>query len=257
MQFNRFFNKILRPRQKQSSSAGTWHIPDHVAIIMDGNGRWGKRRGLPRQLGHRAGATNLKRITEACCKLGVRYLTVYAFSTENWKRSAEEVNALFALFIEFFHKYDAELMAQDIRLRFIGDIPELPVEVRETIYREEKNAAERKGMQLIIAFNYGGRREIWQAASSLAEKVQNGDVKLDELKEEDFKAFMYQPDVPDPDLLIRTSGELRLSNFLLWQLAYSEIYVTPKLWPDFNEADLKEAIASFQGRERKFGGIKS
>lgn len=260
-------------------------VPEHLAIILDGNGRWAKQRGLPRSAGHRQGAKNLKRIVAAAARSGIKYLTVYAFSTENWRRPKEEVEALMSLFLDFFRSYDAELAANDVRLRFLGELEQLPPKVFQTIQQAQNHSENRQGMQLLIAYNYGGRREILRACQLLtkeylqqqqqeqqsplpsenqAEPMAEATAAPNPLtlspehwKEEDLVRHLYLPDVPDPDLLIRTAGELRLSNFLLWQLAYAEFYVTAKLWPDFDEKDLQQAIAAFQQRERRYGGLKS
>ena len=231
---------------------------------MDGNGRWAKERHLPRQLGHRAGAEKLHEITAAAARRGVAYLTVYAFSTENWRRPDGEVQALMQLFPEFFRRYDERLREADVRLRFSGDKLALPAEVQAVWDEAEQKSAARQGLQLIIAFNYGGRQEILQGIERLVEqrlsemqKSSPASPKLlaEPLTEESFRPFLYLPDVPDPDLIIRTSGEMRLSNFLLWQAAYSEFYATETRWPDFTEQDLDQAIAFYQHRERRFGGL--
>lgn len=253
--FNRRGSADLKAGTHLRDEGDLGPIPVHIAIIMDGNGRWAKKRGLDRRFGHRAGAENLKRVTEACGDLGVKYLTVYAFSTENWKRSDEEVNALMKLFIEFFHRYDAELAEQDIRLRFTGDLQALPDEVRATIDEAEEGSLHRKRMQLIIAFNYGGRQELVDCARRLAREARDGALDPDQITEADVAARLYLPDVPDPDLIIRSSGEMRLSNFLLWQAAYSELWISDVLWPDFDQATLEQAIRDFNNRDRRFGGV--
>lgn len=247
-----FLNRLFSRSLRQTPVGGNVLIPAHLAIIMDGNGRWAREKGLPRTAGHREGAKNLKRVTEACARRGVRYLTVYAFSTENWKRPDSEVDTLMKLFVEFFRQYDKELEAADIRLRFSGDFGPLPEAVRQTLEDAQKNSENRKGLQLIVALNYGGRREILQAAEKLRESKPEGP-----LTEEDFQKALYLPDVPDPELIIRTSGELRLSNFLLWQAAYAEFYACPEHWPDFDEECLERALASYGKRDRRFGGIKA
>lgn len=230
-------------------------VPRHLAIIMDGNGRWAKKRFMPRKYGHRAGAENLKRVTEAAANVGISYLTVYAFSTENWKRPEDEVHALMRLFIEFLDKYDAELAKQDIRLRFQGDLKALPNEVQEAIAAADERNRKRKGMQLILAFNYGGRDEILHATKKIAEDVKAGRLSLEEINSECMQERLFLKDVPDPDMIVRTSGEMRLSNFLLWQAAYSELWVIDVLWPDFSAKHLDLAIAEYAKRERRFGGV--
>lgn len=244
-------------------SAGDPRLPQHIAVIMDGNGRWASQRGRPRTEGHRVGASHLKRFVRSCCQLGIRYVTVYAFSTENWKRPQAEVEALMHLFVEFFEIYDAELAEQNIRLRFLGDLAALPQEVRQTIARAECSSKERTGTQLILAFNYGGRREILQAAQKWMQNqlLQDGEERspssLGLEEEKEFASYLYLPDLPDPDLVIRTGGEFRVSNFLLWQAAYSEWYVTDRLWPDFDEAALQSALRNYMARQRRFGGLQS
>lgn len=230
-------------------------IPVHLGIIMDGNGRWARKRLLPRRLGHRAGAENLKRVTEAAATLGIRYLTVYAFSTENWKRPAAEVEGLMKLFIEFLERYDPELAEQDIRLRFAGENGALSPEVRSAIEAAQLRSAGRKGMQLIIAFNYGGRNEILAVCRRLAEDCRAGRIAPEAIDEAAFQARLYLPDVPAPDLILRTSGEMRLSNFMLWQAAYSELLVMDVLWPDFGREQLEEALRAYGARERRYGGL--
>ncbi|NLL64235.1 MAG: di-trans,poly-cis-decaprenylcistransferase, partial [Clostridiaceae bacterium] len=214
-----------------------------------------QRRGFERSYGHRAGAENLKRVTEACSMIGVKYLTVYAFSTENWKRPTAEVSQLMQLFVEFFRKYDAELEANNIRLRFTGRIQELPQAVQDTINEAESGSFARTGMQLIIAFNYGGRQEIIDAAQRIAAAVEAGKISANEVDEALVTKHLYMPDVPDPDLIIRSSGEMRISNFLLWESAYAEFWVSDVLWPDFDRATLYKALYDFNGRERRFGGV--
>jgi undecaprenyl diphosphate synthase len=236
---------------------GSLKIPVHLAVIMDGNGRWARRRGLPRQAGHRAGAENLKRLCRLCGTYGVRYVTVYAFSTENWSRPTEEVEALMNLFCEFFRRYDPELAAEGIRVRFTGDLASLPENVREIVRTAEAGSIHRDRMQLIIALNYGGRREIIDACRKIAGQVKNGALALADIDEQQFANALYLPDVPDPDLLIRPSGEMRLSNFLLYESAYTEFFFDDVLWPDFDEACFLRAIKVYTDRDRRFGGIKA
>ncbi|MDI9496888.1 MAG: isoprenyl transferase [Bacillota bacterium] len=237
--------------------AVTGGVPQHVAIIMDGNGRWAKERGLPRQAGHRAGATRLHDITAAAARQGVRYLTVYAFSTENWSRPEGEVRALMKLFVEFFHLYDERLREADVRLRFMGDRRGLPEDVQVTWAEAEAGSLGRQGLQLIIAFNYGGRQELVSAARHLAREAAAGRLDPETISESDIGRNLYLPDVPDPDLVIRTSGEKRLSNFLVWEAAYAEFYATPVYWPDFDADALLEAIQAYQQRDRRFGALAS
>ena len=230
-------------------------VPRHVAIIMDGNGRWATARGLPRLLGHRAGAQAVRRIVEACCDLAIRALTLYAFSWENRERPADEVNELMGLLDEFVRSEAASLHANQICLRAIGRLETLPEEVIGNLRRVMAETARYERMTLTLALSYGGRQEIVDAARRLAVLVRQGLVQPSDIDEALFAQQLYAPDLPDPDLLIRTSGEQRLSNFFLWQASYAELYVTPKLWPDFSKDDLMEALAEYESRERRFGKI--
>ena len=229
-------------------------IPRHVAIIMDGNGRWAKQRGLERVEGHRAGAVAVKNLVESLKQTGIQYLTLYAFSTENWKRSKEEVDALMELLVEFIDANLQLLMDNDVRLLVTGRIEGLPEKAREKLKDAIRKSAGNSSGTVIFALNYGGRAEIADAAKKIAHKVLKGEIDPDQIDEKLFAQNLYLPEVPDPDLLIRTSGELRLSNFLLWELSYSEIYVTDTYWPDFDLAELNKAIDAFQTRNRRFGG---
>lgn len=242
------------PRPSDSSDKAS--VPLHLAVIMDGNGRWAKRRLLPRKAGHRAGARNLRRLCQMCGDAGIKYLTVYAFSTENWKRPPDEVSALMALFIEFLQSYDAEMEKEGIRLRIMGDVAGLPDDVRQAIREAEDRSKDRTRLQLILALNYGGRAEIVHAVKSISEKVRSGELAAEDITEDLLKTHVYMPDVPDPDLIIRPSGEYRLSNFLLWQSAYSELWFSNVLWPDFKQRDFDQALSSFAARDRRFGGVK-
>ncbi len=229
--------------------------PVSLGVIMDGNGRWAKQRNLPRSAGHRAGADNLKELCKNCGNLGVKYLTVYAFSTENWSRPSDEVETLMNLFVEYFGRYDSELEQEGIRVRFSGDIEALPERIREVCKVGEERSKNRQKMQLIVAFNYGGRRELVQACQSIAQDVVSGKITFSQIDEKLISSRMYLPDVPDPDLIIRPSGEKRLSNFLLWESAYSEFVTLDCLWPDFGMEELKQAILEYSGRDRRFGGL--
>jgi len=228
-------------------------IPKHVAMIMDGNGRWAKKRGLPRSAGHAQGVKALKNIIEPAGKLGIKYLSVYAFSTENWKRPQEEVETLMKLLLENINKELPEIIDKKIRLRFLGDLKALNEPLQNSIRHAEEQTAQNSALQINIMLNYGARREMIQAIQKAA---QSG-ADLKNIKEEEFEKFLYTKDIPDPELLIRTSGELRISNFLLWQIAYTEIYITNTLWPDFNEAELKKAIESYSQRERRLGHVQA
>ena len=229
-------------------------IPQHIAIIMDGNGRWAKKRGLSRSVGHREGSATLKKIVEACYNLGVKYLTVYAFSTENWSRPKEEVDELMKLLLEYLKNAEKELKGKNIRIKVIGDRNRLPDDIVSEIERVEKNTSHIKGLDFIIALNYGGRQEIVDAVASIVNDAKNN--KITEINEEIISQRLYTNGIPDPDLLIRTSGEIRLSNFLIWQSSYSELFFCDVLWPDFTQKHLEEAILSYQGRQRRFGGVK-
>jgi undecaprenyl diphosphate synthase len=228
-------------------------LPRHIAIIMDGNGRWAKRRHLPRIAGHRAGIRAVRQAVEACARLGVPYLTLYAFSVENWKRPHTEVKLLMGLLREYLKKEIGELNRQNIRLQVIGRIQELPKPVVQDLETTLHETRQNTGMCLILALNYGARAELVDAVQELlAQARQNGAFTVDESILSDH---LYTRGLPDPDLLIRTSGELRLSNFLLWQVAYAELWVTETLWPDFRQQDLFQAIIDFQKRERRYGGL--
>jgi undecaprenyl diphosphate synthase len=229
-------------------------IPQHIAIIMDGNGRWAKRRGLPRLAGHRAGAKSVDEITAAAAKMGVKILTLFAFSTENWNRPRGEIEGLFKLLEQHLRKEESRLNKNNIRFSVIGDIAALPVSVRSAIDNVLKSTAGNTGMVLNIAINYGSRAEILEAARKAAKAVSSGEISAGDIDEKIFSGYLHTKDLPDPDLLIRTSGEERLSNFLLWQLSYAELYFTEKLWPDFKADDLREAVGEYSRRERRFGG---
>lgn len=226
-------------------------IPRHIAIIMDGNGRWAKARGLDRTMGHQEGAATVRNITEAASDLGVKYLTLYTFSTENWNRPAPEVEALMALIIE---SLEEELfMKNNVRMRVIGDRGRLPDFVRKSLERCENNTAQNTGMTMVLALSYSSKWEITEAVRTLAAKAAKGEIKPEEIDENAISETLATHFMPDPELLIRTGGECRLSNYLLWQSAYSELYFTDTFWPDFNPDCLKQAIADYQNRERRFG----
>lgn len=231
-------------------------VPTHIAIIMDGNGRWAKKRGLPRTAGHAVGAEAFRKIANYSKSIGLKYLTVYAFSTENWKRSEEEVNAIMELLEKYLREALRDMDKNQVRFYFFGDLsrlsPELQEEAKQAMERSEKYA----GVQVNFCLNYGARDEIVRAAKAFAEKCAAGEAKPENLSEDAFSDLLYSAGVPDPDLIIRPSGELRTSNFLLWQSAYSEYYFTDVLWPDFDEAELEKAIASYNKRSRRYGGTK-
>ena len=230
--------------------------PEHIAIIMDGNGRWAKKRGLPRTAGHAAGAETFRRIATYCRSIGVKYLTVYAFSTENWKRSRDEVESIMALFEKYLHEAIDEMEQDHIRLKVLGDLSRISPELRALIERTAEISTHYDGFQANVCINYGGRDEIVHAARRFAAQCAAGEKKPEELTEEAFGGLLYTAGIPDPELIIRPSGEERVSNFLLWQSAYAEYYFTDVLWPDFDERELDRAIAAYQKRDRRFGGVK-
>ena len=231
-------------------------IPKHIAIIMDGNGRWAKDRNLPRALGHRAGVETIRRIVKECNNLGVKYLTLYAFSTENWNRPLEEVNSLMKLLVEYLKNEFEELNSNDVVINSIGNISKLPRICREELSNAYEKTKNNKGLILNLALNYGGRNEIIDAVKEISLDLTNKKISKDEITEELFSKYMYTKEIPDPDLIIRPSGELRLSNFLLWQSAYSELWFSDVNWPDFQGKQLKLAISDYQKRDRRFGKVK-
>ena len=241
---------------KKDRAAEQLPPPQHIAIIMDGNGRWATKRGLPRTAGHAAGSETFRRIATYCRKIGVEYLTVYAFSTENWKRSAEEVGAIMQLFEKYLHEAIDTMARDHIRLRILGDTSRISPELRALIARTDEISTHYTGFQANICINYGGRDEIVHAARAFAARCAAGACSPDELTEDMFSGLLYTAGLPDPELIIRPSGEVRVSNFLLWQSAYSEYYFTDVLWPDFTEKELDRAIAAYQKRDRRFGGVK-
>ncbi len=229
------------------------NIPDHIAVIMDGNGRWAKKRGLPRTSGHIKGAANFRTITKYASTIGVKYFTVYAFSTENWNRPLEEVSALMKIFKDYLSEALADFMDENIIVKFIGDTSAFSNDLRELIARVERESSVKTGMVLNLAMNYGGRDEITRAVNELAIRYKNGEIK--DITQEDISLAMYTAGQPDPDLIIRPSGEQRISNFMLWQCAYSEFVYFDILWPDFKTQDLDKAIEIYNKRTRRFGGI--
>ena len=233
----------------QAGQVDMSRLPRHIAIIMDGNGRWAKMRGLPRTAGHKVGAETFRRIAKHCKKLGIQYLTVYAFSTENWKRPKEEVDAIMGLLDRYLREALPSMEKEHIRVKFFGDLSVLDPELRELAEKANALSDTIEGVQANLCLNYGGRDEIVRAARACAEAGV-------EWTEENFGKFLYSADVPDPELVIRPGGEQRISNFLLWQCAYSEFIFTPTLWPDFDEKTLEEAIIAYQQRDRRFGGVK-
>lgn len=231
------------------------NVPQHIAIIMDGNGRWAKMRGLPRIMGHKEGIKTIKEIVGKCVELKVKALTLYTFSTENWKRPKVEVDALMGHLKEFLTKKIKELNKNNVRLNAIGQLLGLPKVVRQRLVSAMQHTAKNDGLIVTLALNYGSRDEIVHATKRIAAKVKRGLLNIDDIDEDLFSKELYTKNLPEVDLLIRTSGEFRLSNFLLWQLSYSELYITPLLWPDFKKKDLEDAIIDFQKRQRRFGSI--
>ena len=229
-------------------------LPVHIAIIMDGNGRWAKKRFLPRKFGHKAGADTLENITKAADKLGVKHLTVYAFSTENWKRTEEEVKGIMDLLRSYLDRYIAKADKENIKIDIIGEKSRLDADIQEKIKKIESLSADKPGLNLHIALNYGGRDDILRGIQKIAKKVEAGELKADDITEEMISESLDTGFYPDPELVIRTSGEERISNFLLWQIAYSEFVFNKKLWPDYTEEDLYEDICYYQNRDRRFGG---
>ena len=247
---------LFKKKQAGEAELDLSRLPKHIGIIMDGNGRWAKKRGLPRTAGHAAGAETFRSIAYYCRDLGIPYLTVYAFSTENWKRPAEEVSAIMDLLRKYLLEALEKMQKDGFRIRFLGDITALPEELRDLCLEtvEVGNQVDAK-YQINVCLNYGGRDEIIRAAKAWAKDVAEGRVRAEDLTEEDFSRYLDSRGVPDPDLIIRPSGELRLSNFLPWQGAYSEFYFTDELWPDFTPQVLDKALVSYQSRQRRFGGV--
>lgn len=228
-------------------------LPEHIAIIMDGNGRWAKEKGYPRVFGHKNGVKSVSIITEAATELGIKYLTLYVFSTENWGRPQNEVNALMELLVESIEKETAKLQKNNIRLMAIGDTDRLPEKVKEKLAECTRLTEKNTGLCLILALSYSSRWEIKRAAQNIAEAVKRGEIKPEEITDELISSHLLTQDIPDPDLLIRTSGEIRISNFLLWQIAYSELYFTEKHWPAFRKEEFYKSIVNYQNRDRRFG----
>ncbi len=247
-----WFGKKKNPQPAQAERL----VPQNLGVIMDGNGRWAKKRGLPRQAGHVTGAQTFRKITKYCEKCGVRYLTVYAFSTENWKRPQEEVNAIMDLLRQYLKESLADFQQENIRVRFIGDRGPLAEDIRRLMQEAEETTAHKDGMTLNIALNYGGQQEIAAAARRLAQRVQAGEMTPEEITEQALQQALYTEDQPPVDLILRPSGEYRLSNFLIWQSAYAEfVFMDDILWPDFKESDLERAFTEFARRNRRFGGV--
>ncbi len=235
----------------------TLQIPAHVALILDGNGRWAKKRGLPRQMGHKKGCETLEQVVEDAARLGIKYLTVYGFSTENWSRPGDEVSALMQLFRYYAKRLLKVAAEHGLRIRMIGERSRFAPDLVEAINRLEEETKDNTNLNFVIAVNYGGRDEITRAVRRVMDDCMAGRLKKEDMTEQTFASYLDTAGLPDPDLLIRTSGELRLSNYLLWQLAYTELYVTDCLWPDFNREELITAIRHYNRRERRFGGVEA
>jgi len=228
-------------------------IPNHIAVIMDGNARWAKAKRLPLKVGHKTGSENLRKVAEHCIELGVKYLTVYAFSSENWDRPADEVSYLMKLLEEYLEKETKPLMEKNIKIIISGNLDRLPQTIKSKIANIENSTSDNKALTLNVAFSYGSRQEIIDAAKKIALEVSERKISVDDINEELFSQNLYHPEIPDPDLLIRTAGDFRLSNFLLWQAAYTEFYFTETYWPSFGKKDLLAAIHDFNKRERRYG----
>lgn len=246
---------MLFQKKKKLPAPDRAQLPRHIAVVMDGNGRWAQKRGLPRTVGHSAGSETFQKDAEYLSDLGIEYFTVYAFSTENWKRPPEEVQEILRLLEKYLHKAIREMREKNIRLQFFGDLTPFSPELRALI--DETNAISRTttGMLVSVCLNYGGRAELVRAARLLAEQCVAGTLSPEDIDERRFSGYLYSADIPDPDLMIRPGGEMRLSNFLLWQNAYTEFYFSDVLWPDFDERQMDAAILAYQQRKRRFGGI--
>ncbi len=252
--FKKFKN--IEDKTSQVDTLDLHNIPEHIAIIMDGNGRWAKQRRMPRIKGHYQGMQTIKTITRAANDLNVKYLTLYAFSTENWSRPEEEVNYIMGLPVNFLNTFLPELIEKNVKVETIGFIEQLPQKTIQAIEEAKRKTAQNTGLTLIFAINYGGRAEIISGMKSLIKDLKNGsDIDVDHLDENVFQKYLMTSDYPDPELLIRTSGEQRISNFLIWQMSYSEFIFNQKMWPDFDEDELKSCIKTYQSRQRRFGGL--
>ncbi|SKA76448.1 Undecaprenyl pyrophosphate synthetase [Clostridium sp. USBA 49] len=252
----KLFNLHINKDKKNYFEIDTEKIPRHIAIIMDGNGRWAKERKLPRSAGHKAGVETIREIVKECSKLKINYLTLYAFSTENWKRPKEEVSTLMKLLVEYLSKEIQELNSNNVVINSIGDISKLPLICQKELMHAYEVTKNNTGLILNLALNYGGRNEIINAFKQMYKDLKNNKLKEEEICENIFSKYLYTSGMPDPDIIIRTSGEQRLSNFLLWQCAYSEFWISDVKWPDFKKEHLHEAILDYQRRDRRFGGVK-
>lgn len=257
--FKKFFSKKVEQPQKADSATKMNNgekIPSHIAIIMDGNGRWANKRKMPRIAGHHEGMKNVRKITRYADDIGIKVLTLYAFSTENWKRPKAEVEFLMGLPEQFLNTFLPELMERNIRVETIGEIEALPEGTKRALNKAIETTKNNTGLVLNFAMNYGGRREIVKAMQTIAQEIEAGNLTIDQIDEQCVDHYLMTSHLPEPDLLIRTSGEIRLSNFMLWQLAYAEFWFTDVHWPDFTEETLAEAIAAYQNRNRRYGGLK-
>ncbi len=243
------------PSSSSPIELDTTKLPAHVAIIMDGNGRWAKKRLLNRINGHEKGSDTVRNVVRTCREIGISYLTLYAFSTENWQRPKTEVEALMTLLKNFLHSEQKEMVENDIRLRVIGQVDRLPEKVQEALNQAMSATKDNTAMTLILALSYGGRAEIIRMVQEVSKRIKDGEIDPNAITAELIADHLYTRNIPDPDLLIRTSGEMRISNFLLWQIAYTEIFVTPTLWPDFGRGELLEILKDYQGRERRYGQV--
>ena len=249
------FTKNKKQPQTQPLGLADNHLPKHVAIIMDGNGRWAKNRGMPRIAGHKEGMSVVKRMVRYASDIGIKVLTLYAFSTENWKRPKNEVDFLMKLPVDFLNTYLPELIERNVQVRTIGDFDVLPAHTQKAVKEAIEKTKDNDGLILNFALNYGSRYEMVHAVKQIASKVKEGEIETSDIDEELFSSQLYTCELIEPDLLIRTSGEQRLSNFLLWQLAYAEFWFTEVYWPDFNESHFEKALYDFQNRKRRFGGV--
>lgn len=256
MVFKQFMNKSKQEKKSTESDANFEMIPSHIAIIMDGNGRWAKKRAMPRIVGHHEGMKTVRKIARVADDLGVKVLTLYAFSTENWKRPKTEVNYLMSLPEKFLNEFLPEIMERNIRIQMIGEKEVLPENTKRALNKAMEQTKHNTGLILNFAMNYGSRAEIVSAIKQIVKDAQEGKVTIDSINEDTINQYLMTSHLPEPDLLIRTSGEVRLSNFLLWQLAYTEFWFTDTLWPDFSEETFKEAIRDYQKRNRRYGGLK-
>lgn len=252
-QFNKKNEEVI---EIDESMIDKKRVPKHIAFIMDGNGRWAAKRNMPRTYGHKAGVETIREVVKECVKLGVEYITLYAFSTENWKRPEEEVSTLMNLLVQYLRTEIEEFHKNNLRVNAIGNLSHLPNICQKELLKAAETTKNNTGMMINVALNYGGRNEILEATKKIANEVKSGELEISDISEETIASHMYTRSIPDPELMIRTSGEQRLSNFLLWQLAYSELWFTNDYWPDFKGPQLRKAIYEYQNRDRRFGGIK-